>query len=199
MSWVVIIQTVRPSKPEILTLWPLAGESVDFALSSMTVFPKANRHFSFLIIPKPQSICHRCHALKSFLFPWGWQSELRLFQFPGALHKKALECPSFTQRMPLSSLSRHLGCVPDSPLTSHKVKLATLSSQFLSIFHTMLNYTSTYACGETETAGLGIPGLQFQLPRPYLKYKDNNHLGDTTNGGKWKATRATKLFESGAT
>ena len=75
--WVVTIQTVRPSKPKILAIWPLM-ELVDSALSSITLFPKADRHLSFLIIPELPSICHRCHVLRSFFLPGGQQSELRL-------------------------------------------------------------------------------------------------------------------------
>ena len=73
----VTIQTVRPSKPKILAIWPLM-ELVDSALSSITLFPKADRHLSFLIIPELPNICHRCHVLRSFFLPGGQQSELRL-------------------------------------------------------------------------------------------------------------------------
>ena len=73
----VTIQTVWPSKPKILAIWALT-ELVDSALSSITLFPKADRHLSFLIIPDLPSICHRCRILRSFFLPGGQQSELRL-------------------------------------------------------------------------------------------------------------------------
>ena len=75
--WVVTIQTVRPPKPEILAIWPPA-ELADSALSSITLFPKADRHLSLLNIPELPSICHRCRVLRSFFLPVGQQSELTL-------------------------------------------------------------------------------------------------------------------------
>ena len=73
----VTIQTVRPPKPEILAIWPPA-ELADSALSSITLFPKADRHLSLLNIPELPSICHRCRVLRSFFLPGGQQSELTL-------------------------------------------------------------------------------------------------------------------------
>ena len=139
--WVVTIQTVWPSKPKLLAIWPLT-ELVDSALSSITLFPKADRHLSFLITPELPRICHRCLEILPPL--WGpaiWAQALH-FQLPGAPHKQ--DSSGNTQAL------RYLKSHP--------------TGQPASTFCTAVNYTSTYACGHNRNSMTQNPRTGVEIP-----------------------------------
>ena len=176
--WVVTTQTVWPSRPKIFTIYPWQKEFVD---SAVFLFPKADRCLSFLIILELPSICHRCHVLRSFLLPGGQWSELRL-------------CISNSLVL---FTSKDLCRIPSLEV----FKVATPPGQPVSVFHIVINYTSTYACGCTETTWLGIPapGLKFHLSEPYLKHENNDSPWRPRNnrGKMWiKPLVQQKVFES---
>lgn len=138
----VTIQTLRPSKPKILAIWPLT-ELVDSTLSSITLFPKADRHLSFLTTPKLPSICHRCRVLRSFL-PGGQQSELRLCTSNSLVLLTSKTLPK------THKLLRY----PKSHPTG----------QPASAFCTAVNYTSTYACGHNGNSMTQNPRTGVEIP-----------------------------------
>lgn len=131
----------KPCGPQSLKYLYLARQKkfVDSALSSITIFPKANRHFSFLIILELHSICHMpCLEISPPpLRPAIWAQALQ-FQLPGALHTQ--------------------GIVEHPRFKIFKVKLATPPDQPVPVMpHCSYSHQHLHLC---ERAGFGIPGVE---------------------------------------
>lgn len=155
-GWVVTAQTLWLSKPEIFTIWTLTEEICQFY--SVINYPiSTTEHLLFCIVLELACHCYRCHVLNSFLLAWAPRSQL-----PSALHEQ--------------------GSVEHLRFKILKVKLSTLPNQPVSVSYTVVHYTAPALYGRTEAVGLEIPGpgLKFQLSEPYLNYKNNDHLGDTS-------------------